>query len=767
MANWLAKLLRSSPKASTAAEPERDIIEAELRTILEFTADGIVGVDTKGRITFANPEAERLFGYRNDELMGRGIEVLMPGLFQSGQHVAYVSGPHARARGGGLQLLGYRKDGTRFFVEVAASAFEGRQDMAAVIFIRDITESKQMEEALRSSEERYRTVVQDQTELVYRWKPDGTRTFVNQSYCRAYGKTPEELLGTSFFPELPPKDQERVRQKIKRLTPENPLVTDEHLWHSPLGKEVWEEWTDRAFFDKKGEVVELQSVGRDITDRKRDQAALQESEKELFRLFDLSQDLLFIGDFDGNFKRLNPAWQQQLGYALGELQGKSFLALIHPDDADATRAQMQRLAAGETVQLFENRILCHGDFHKWYIWNGIPFVEEGMFYATGRDITERKWAEDLQRRYEFIANSVREMMTVINRDYKYEAVNDAWCAAMGRSRAEAVGASVAKVWGGCSFELIKPNLDLCFAGEVVSHEIWLDLPVPGKRFCEITFLPYLQQGGAVTHAVVVTRDVTRQHQLAAELINAKQAAETANRTKSQFLASMSHELRTPMNAIIGFSDLLDAETAGPLSPKQRRFVGHVRNGAKHLLTLIDDILDLSKIEAGRMELHPEDVLLAEAVPEVLSLIKPLAMKKKITVKAEVDSRLVVFADRVRIKQALYNLMSNAVKFTGEGGCVTVAACAQNSQAAISVSDTGAGIAPEDQTVLFEEFKQVGDTTKKSEGTGLGLAITKKIVEMQGGKIWLESELGKGSRFTFTLPLKSVVAESAEEIPGAS
>ncbi|HXA84563.1 MAG TPA: response regulator [Candidatus Dormibacteraeota bacterium] len=226
----------------------------------------------------------------------------------------------------------------------------------------------------------------------------------------------------------------------------------------------------------------------------------------------------------------------------------------------------------------------------------------------------------------------------------------------------------------------------------------------------------------------------------------------ATRLKSEFLASMSHELRTPLNAIVGFSDLLAEETAGALNPKQKRFVGHVRNGATHLLALINDILDLSKIEAGQLEIFPENVSLQRSLTEVLSLVQPLTDKRKVTLNI-VPEEFTVYADRVRLKQVLYNLLSNAVKFTPERGSITVEAHAEGGQVYISVSDTGVGIRKEDQAVIFDEFRQVGESAKGiKEGTGLGLAITRKLVEQQGGAITVASEPGKGSRFTFTLPM---------------
>ncbi|MBP1601684.1 MAG: multi-sensor signal transduction histidine kinase [Acidobacteria bacterium] len=228
--------------------------------------------------------------------------------------------------------------------------------------------------------------------------------------------------------------------------------------------------------------------------------------------------------------------------------------------------------------------------------------------------------------------------------------------------------------------------------------------------------------------------------------------EHANRMKSQFLARMSHELRTPLNAIVGFSDLLAEESAAPLHEKQRRFVGHIRAGARHLLQLINDVLDVSKIEAGRIELRPVNFAALEATLEVLSIVRPLAVSKGIHIESIIEQDLLVRADRVRFKQILYNLLSNAVKFTPEGGRVWIEASRTHDFARICVGDTGIGIPVEEQTAVFEEFYQAGGTTKApGEGTGLGLSITKRLVELLGGRIWVESEPDRGSRFSFTLP----------------
>jgi signal transduction histidine kinase/CheY-like chemotaxis protein len=268
------------------------------------------------------------------------------------------------------------------------------------------------------------------------------------------------------------------------------------------------------------------------------------------------------------------------------------------------------------------------------------------------------------------------------------------------------------------------------------------------------------------HDELEKRVEERTEQLAAankELELRNREVEHATQLKSKFLASMSHELRTPLNAIVGFSDLLAEQAPGQLNPKQLRFVQHIKQGSTHLLQLINDILDLSKIEAGQLEFRYEDFEIKDALPEVLSTIRPLAMAKNITVDESSTAGLFIYADRVRFKQVLYNLLSNAVKFTPNGGRVEIKAYNHAKRVHVSVSDTGIGIRPEDHTLVFEEFRQVEGSTNAHEGTGLGLAISKRLVEEQGGTISLESELGKGSKFTISFPMGDQRSALEEEV----
>ena len=231
--------------------------------------------------------------------------------------------------------------------------------------------------------------------------------------------------------------------------------------------------------------------------------------------------------------------------------------------------------------------------------------------------------------------------------------------------------------------------------------------------------------------------------------------EIANKHKSDFLANMSHELRTPLNAIIGFSEVLSERMFGEINEKQADYLKDIHESGKHLLSLINDILDLSKIEAGRMDLEVSTFDLPTALSNAMTLVRERAQRHGIELSLDVDKRLGAFdADERKFKQIVLNLLSNAVKFTPDGGKVDVSAKKYDGKIEVAVKDTGIGIAPEDQAAVFEEFKQVGrDYTKKAEGTGLGLALTRRFVELHGGEVQLESAPGKGSTFTVLLPIR--------------
>ena len=488
-----------------------------------------------------------------------------------------------------------------------------------------------------------------------------------------------------------------------------------------------------------------------------------------------TDNAVMITDPEGRIQWVNDAFTRISEYTLEEALGRVPGELLQgPETDQATVRQMgQKLAQGEGFNVEVINYTKSGRKH-WLALDVQPVRDEGgeitTYVSVGSDITERKLHEQELRQQAQIIDQTHDAVVSLDLEGKVASWNRGARELFGYAKDEVMGQSIALISLPRDASQLNERL---FAPLLAKGQQELEMGLvkkDGQEFTALLSLSVLRnlQGepaGFVLYAV----DISQRKKAEEAVRKAKETAEAASRIKSEFLANMSHELRTPLNAIIGFSEILLDQTFGGLNQKQSRQTQHILDSGRHLLSLINDILDLSKVESGKMELDLTVVNLASLLESSLVLIKEKTTKHGIALKLEMpeEVRELNFpADERKVKQIMFNLLSNAAKFTPDGGGITITAGQEGGLIRVSVRDTGVGIAPEDQKRIFEEFEQVDSSyARQQQGTGLGLSLTRKLVELHGGTLEVESEgKDKGSTFTFTLPLKSARAEEQPQAP---
>ena len=500
-------------------------------------------------------------------------------------------------------------------------------------------------------------------------------------------------------------------------------------------------------------------------------------------------------DLDGNVRMWNQGAERMFGWKEEEVLGKTLPTV--PDEEHAAYRQLldSQFHGVSHTGLRVRRLRKDGGSIDASLWTVPLRNADGGIYGNVAILADLTSAEAAEREYRALATREQQAREQIQAERRFrellEAAPDGIMEVDANGQIVLMNAAAEKLTGyrrdellGQSIEILTPTeLRSRHAGHRVAY--WanpitrpmgtgLELHVQrkdGERTpVEISLSPVTYDGEMRVTAVM--RDVTERKRaesqlrelhdrFTAELTAANKElevrnreVEAANRLKTEFVASMSHELRTPLHTIIGFTELLSEEIEGTLNEKQKRFVHHIHRDSLHLLELINDILDLSRIEAGRLDLKPEVFAMTAAIEEVMATIRPQAVANLLHLEGPFLPAIALRADRVRFKEVLYNLLSNAVKFTPQRGRIRVEGSIRDRAVEISVIDTGMGIPAVEQGAVFDKFHQVGATARGlKEGTGLGLAIAKQLVEAHGGRIWLSSEVGKGSRFSFTMPLE--------------
>ena len=519
---------------------------------------------------------------------------------------------------------------------------------------------------------------------------------------------------------------------------------------------------------------------RALSQRKHAQEELVKSEKWLSTTLASIGDAVIATDMNGAISFMNPIAESLTGWTLEDARGKSMdlvFDIVNKETRHPVENPVKKVfREGKVVGLADHTILLSKSGKEFDIEDSAAPITADAGVAFGvvlvfRDITEKKLVEQETSRQKdlllLILSTVTDGVVVADTNGKFLLFNAAAERFLGVGAVNATPDKWSDQYGVFSPDGVTPyppsDLPLVrsMRGENVdAAELFIrNANVPAGRLLSITGRPLRGDDGALKGGVVVLHDVTLQKRAQEALVQAKDEAERTSQFKDQFLSTMSHELRTPLNAVLGFSDLLADERYGPLNEKQRRYIDHIHTGGKHLLTLISDILDLSKIEAGRMELALESLTVEGAFAEVVSVMQPLVDKKAQLLSAHAAPGLTIRADSTRFKQVLMNLLGNAVKFTPNGGRIELAARLADGKVRVEVRDNGPGIPPDEQKRIFEAFYRLRESGKKSEGTGLGLAITQRLVELHGGELGLDSHLGQGSCFYFSLPATPSVKQS--------
>ena len=765
---------------------QRSPVDAELvaryAAIVESSDDAIISKDLSGIINAWNPAAERLFGYPAEEALGQSVLMLIPETLRNEEtHILEQIRQGQKVRH--FETQRRCKDGQLVDVSISVSPVRDARGrvVGASKIARDIGEHKAIEVA-RQIETELREELRRVTEMVpgvmfsYRLRPDGTShcPYISQHVEDLYGVTPAKAAENALFmiDRIHPDDRDETLASVEAS------ARAMSVWHAefrilhPQRGLVWIEAMSAPTAEPDGSVI-WHGFLHDITQRKQTEHSLRLSQ---FTLESASEAVYWIRP-DSSFFYCNEAASRMLGYDKEELLRLSVIDLDGDCDRDYWKKHFAQLKAHGHMLLERQHRARDGRLIPVEVSvHYIQFEGEEYDCAIVRDISERQAVQaQLRQRMQLLESAQAAAQLGY---YVTDLEKGRWVGSPMLNDIMGIDEAFDHTVENWSL-LVHPDerhqayreyQHAVQHQELLHHEYRIVRPRDGNTIWVDARGMFEYESGRPVRLIGTVMDITERKRRELELRQARDAAEAASIAKTQFLAHMSHEIRTPMNGVLGMAQLLERES---LTPDQRDMVSHIRASGKSLLSILNDILDLSKIEAGELTIERQPFDLNQSLAHIDSICRVAAGAKDIDLQLHVAPGLAGHwqGDALRLEQVLFNLVGNAIKFTEQGKVVIVARpmtlAGAASRVRFEVTDTGIGIDPDCQSRLFAPFTQ-GDASmsRRFGGTGLGLAISKRLVEMMGGEIGVESSLGVGSTFWFELPL-APVATTVEPGPAAA
>jgi PAS domain S-box-containing protein len=714
--------------------------------------ESVIATDMKYVITHWNQISEQIYGIKASEAIGRKLldvtEIVETRLGENDRRFKLLE-----ANGYHREEQLHRTKHGDVWVDVSLQAIEANgKRYGWVILASAITQRKLAEVALKRSEEKYRKLISTSIDGIVSADPQMRVILWNEGAEKIFGYKESEMLGQSIMKIIPEKNSESVGKGFARFIKTGSSKTSNKVLEVfGLSKNGIEIPLEISVSTRESESTSVATaIMRDITERKEAEEKLRESEERYRDLFENASDFIQSVSLDGHYIYVNKAWRQALGYTEKEIKNLTMWDIIHSDHLQHCQEIFQKVIAGE-ANYIETAFVTKNGKVIYVEGNANTYSHKGEIIATRgifRDITERKLAEEKlcenEERYRDLFENASDLIQSCGRDNHFIYVNKAWREALGYKAEEITGLLVWDIIHHDYIDKCKDTFRKVMSGESVHNVETIFVAKDGRLIQVEGNVNSVSKDGKAVATRAIFRDITVRKE-------AEEKLRKIDLMKSEFLSNVSHELRTPLQSISGFTKLImNGQVPDPAT--QQEFFQIIDRETMHLGNLINGLLDMSRLEAGRFQLFKKIFPIRETFTDSIKMFHSLASQKNITLSENIPLEIPEMeVDSERMREVVINLIGNAIKFSDPGGSVNIKVEKQPGGLLFQVSDHGTGISDETMKHLFERFYRAEGETVRG-GTGLGLYISKQIVDAHGGHIWAESKLGEGSTFSFTLPL---------------